>query len=157
MIYGYLNSAPSHDFLLNIEAWRTAFDWLKKLPPDIKGGIHPIIGEKMYANVHGYETLARPDCNFESHRQHVDLQFCITGGELIDWQLTSRLTPAGPYDEPKDLQFYQPVEVKTVVHMQPGAWVIFFPEDAHRPKVADALNPRVWKLVIKVNRELLER
>lgn len=155
MIYGYLNASPSHDFLEKSEAWRTAFNWLKQLPPDLAGGIHPILGDKMYANVHGYETLARPECKFESHQRHVDLQYCITGSELIDWQLTSRLTPAGGFDEPKDLQFYEPVDVQTVVHMTPGAWAIFFPEDAHRPKVTDKLSPRVWKLVIKINRELL--
>lgn len=155
MIYGHLDSPAAYSFLLGNEAWRMAFDWLKKLPPDIREGIHPILGDKLWANVHGYQTLPRAECRFESHQRHVDLQYCIKGGELIDWQLVPRLTPAGPFDEPNDVQFYQPAETQTVLQMLPGAFGIFFPDDAHRPKVADGWNQRVAKLVIKVSCELL--
>lgn len=158
MIYGPLDIPESHNFLLGNEGWRVAFEWLKRLPPDMPGGIHPILdGDRMYANVHGYKTLARCDCKFESHRRYVDLQYCITGGETIDWERTSSLKATGPYDAEKDLLFYEaPDEASlTTVHLVPGTFAIFFPDDAHRPKQADCRTDRVWKLVIKVSRDLL--
>lgn len=155
MLHGHLSTPDAYAHLLTNPAWRFAFDWLKQLPANPEPGIRPLQGEDIYVNVHGYDTLARELCRYESHRRYVDLQYCIHGGELIDWQLGSTLKPAGPYDESKDLQFYEMGTSLTQIQMVPGSFAIFFPSDAHLPKRNDGIHQAVSKLVIKVALKLV--
>ncbi len=155
MLHGHISTPDSYAHLLNNAAWRFAFDWLRKLPADPEPGIRQLQGEDIYVNVHGYDTLPREQCRYESHRRYVDLQYCIQGGEMIDWQLGSTLKPAGDFDESKDLQFYELGTSLTRIQMVPGSYAIFFPSDAHLPKCADGLNRAVSKLVIKVSLRLV--
>jgi len=150
MLHGHLSTPDAYQHLLTNAAWRFAFDWLKRLPPNPEPGIRPLQGDDIYVNVHGYNTLPREQCRYESHRRYVDLQYCIQGGELIDWQLASTLQPAGAFDETKDLQFYELGDSLTQIQMVPGSFAIFFPSDAHLPKRADGRQSSVSKLVIKV-------
>jgi biofilm protein TabA len=155
MIHGHISAVDAYSHLLSNPAWRFAFDWLSKLPPRPETGIRPLQGDDIYVNVHGYQTLPREQCRYESHRRYVDLQYCIDGGEMIDWQLATTLAPAGPFDEEKDLQFYEMGASLTTLHMLPGSFAIFFPTDAHLPRRHDGLNASVSKLVIKVALKLV--
>ena len=155
MIHGHLSAPDAFSHLLAHPAWKFAFDWLKTVTPQIEPGIRPLQGEDIYINVHGYDTLPREQCRYESHRKYVDLQYCITGGELIDWQLASTLEPDGPFDTAKDLQFYRLGRSLTTIQMLPGSFAIFFPSDAHLPKRSDGINRPVFKLVIKVAHQLV--
>jgi len=155
MIHGHISTPDAYAHLLTNEAWNFAFDWLKRLPARPEPGIRELRGEDIYVNVHGYDTVPADQARYESHRRYVDLQYCIEGGELIDWQLASTLTPAGPFDESKDLQFYQAGDSITQIQMRPGSFVIFHPSDAHRPKRSDGIHRSVSKLVIKVAHRLI--
>jgi YhcH/YjgK/YiaL family protein len=174
VLYGHLSGSDAYAHLLANPAWRLAFDWLKKATAATPAGIQELQGDQVYVNVHGYETLPSAQCRFESHRRYVDLQCCISGGEMIDWWLASELEPDGEYDGEKDVLFYQsptprvpesrrsdsPVFrgsalVTTTLRMSPGSFAIFHPSDAHRPKVQDGVNPRVFKLVIKIDQTLV--
>jgi YhcH/YjgK/YiaL family protein len=156
MIYGHLSARDTYGFLFSCPAWKTAFDWLGTVTTDTPMGRTLIAGEEVYANVHGYETLPAEDCPFESHRRFVDLQYCIAGGETIEWSLVSGLKPNGDYNEANDIQFYtRPGPAVTGLKMAPGSFAVFFPSDGHAPKVEDRTNRSVFKVVIKVNARLL--
>ena len=154
MIYGNINAPDSWQFLLSRPAWKTAFDWLKTITPATAPGIQRLQGDEIHANIHGYATLLPDQCRFESHRCYVDLQYCITGGEIIDWQLTSALKPDGPFNAEKDLQFYASIPSQCSMRMTPGNFAIFFPSDAHAPKRSDGIHCDVFKLVIKLDVDL---
>ena len=155
MIHGRLHTPDSHAFLLGNPAWKLAFDWLHTVTPATPPGITPLKGDDIYANVMAYATAPAEQCRFESHRKYVDLQYTITGAEIIDWLDSRQLTPDGGYDEAKDLQFYHAAPTQGQVHMLPGCIGIFYPSDAHRPKVADGCHGKVFKLVIKLNLQLV--
>jgi len=155
VIYGHIDSLDSYEHLLAHPVWKQAFQWLRDMPESQAPGIVPLRGNEMFVNVHGYDPLPREQCRFESHRKYLDLQYCIRGGELIEWQRTALLETDGPYDETKDVQFYRLRDSQTGLHMTPGSFVIFYPTDAHLPKVCDGVNKSVFKLVIKVKRTLL--
>lgn len=155
MIYGHIDDTDAYQHLLKHPIWSAAFDWIKKMPADQKPGIVQLNGDDLFVNVHGYDTLEPEACRFESHKDYVDLQYCIEGGEVIDWVRQSLLEPDGAYDAPKDLQFYKPNGDSTRVLMLPGCYGIFFPSDAHRPKVRDSVHPSVKKLVVKIRRKTL--
>jgi biofilm protein TabA len=159
VLYGHLAAPDAYAHLLAVPAWKLAFDWLKAASPETPAGIQQLQGDEIYVNVHGYETVARTQGRFESHRRYLDLQYCLAGGEMIDWWLASELAPDGGYDEGKDVRFYQPPADRlravpaTTLRMAPGSFAIFHPSDAHCPKVQDGVNPRVFKLVIKIDQK----
>ena len=155
MLFGNIHAPNTFEKLVSHDPILRSLQWIRKMPPGREPGIYEIQGEEIFVNVHGYDTLPRTECRFESHRQYVDVQYCIEGGEFIDWQLASRLEPDGEFDAAHDLQFYRHQEGMTSLHMTPGDFSIFFPEDAHRPKVRDGVNRSVRKLVVKVSCDLL--
>lgn len=173
MFYGNLNSPDTYEAFLHNDAFQKALHWIRQMPADQAPGIYPIEGDEIFVNVHGYDTLPADQCRFESHRRYIDVQYCIAGGECIDIQWSSRLAPDGDFDAAKDLQFYfagSPTSPPgnrepggkdekpgtTSLLMSPGDFAIFFPEDAHRPKVHDGHNSSVRKLVVKIDRKLVE-
>jgi len=151
MIYGHLDIPATYACLVAHPTWRQAFDWLRQLPDRPALGIHPIDGEELYANIMEYETLPREQCRFESHAKYIDLQFTISGLELIDCAWSSHLAPDGGFSAEKDLQFYLPADPLTTLFMGPRHFAIFFPCDAHRPKVRTAGPASAFKLVVKIN------
>lgn len=157
MLYGHIDEPETYAHLAKHPVWNQAFNWIRtnaSSRPNM--GIHPIIGDSMFANVMEYETVDRPGARYESHRKYIDLQYTISGSELIEWSLARTLRPDGNYDAEKDLQFYLPSDSKTLVHMLPSHFGIFFPQDAHMPKLRNGTDKLVYKLVVKIQRALLE-
>ena len=110
----------------------------------------------MYVNVHGYETRERPGCLWESHRHTVDIQFCISGGELIDWGLGLPASPSVRYNAEKDTDFWaSDTPVVQTLSMVQGLLVVFFPGELHRPMMVDGQHGTVKKLVVKIDASLV--
>jgi len=156
MLCGKLDVLDTYAGFLTHPVWVEALNWLRGMPPDLVPGIHPLRGEQMFANVHGYETQRREACRYESHRRYIDLQYCISGGECIEWESRDSLKPKDEYDAQKDVVHYHPPEHPSgVLRMSPGVFSIFRPDDGHMPKVADGINTAVAKVVIKIEIGLL--
>ena len=155
MIYGHLQHPDAYAHLLANPVWKEAFDWLRALRPTVQPGTHPLRDKAMYVSIQDCETLPRERCPYESHRHHLDIQYCIAGGEVIECELVSRLEPDAGYDAVNDIQFYRQANGQTALHLLPGDFAIFYPSDAHRPRVTDGVSPRVLKAVVKVNLSLL--
>ena len=159
MIFGRINQSHSYRALLEHPVWQTAFSALDTLTVDTPLGITELNGEKQYLNVHEYETLPREECRFEHHRHTVDLQYIIAGGERIDWAPTWELEPDGDYLDHKDFQYLQPpggqASDLSNVYLTAGYFAIFYPSDAHRPKINDGIYKGVYKAVVKIDLSLL--
>jgi YhcH/YjgK/YiaL family protein len=156
MILAHIDHPGTYLPVLGSQTWQQALDWIKTHAHNSPQGIFELKGRDMYVNVHGYNTLPENQCRFESHKHYIDLQYCITGGERIAWQLVTHLTAAGEYDEKKDFQFYKPASSAALLTLSPGCFAVFFPEDGHRPKQEDGINEDVWKLVVKIYTRLLK-
>lgn len=157
MLYGHIEESETYLHLTKHPAWYQAFEWIRNNASSRPSfGIHPIMGDSMFANVMEYETVDRSAARYESHRKYVDLQYTISGSELIEWSLARTLRAAGSYDAEKDLQFYLPSDSRTSVHMPPNHFGIFFPQDAHMPKLCTGADKSVYKLVVKIQRTLLQ-
>jgi YhcH/YjgK/YiaL family protein len=154
MIHGRLQDADSERFILRGPVWAKALDWLRDEAPDAKIGRHPLLGEDVVAIVMEYETMARRDARFESHREFVDVQYTLDGDEEIDWSPLDGLVPDGPFEQ--DLQFWLPPASGWSTLCQPvGRFAVFFPGDAHRPKIRRSVT-LIRKVVIKIRARLLE-
>jgi biofilm protein TabA len=180
MIYAKLNTPSTYTPLIGHPVWEEAFEALRKLTTESTLGIIELRGKDMFINVHTYETLPESECRFEGHRDMIDVQYIIAGGELVDWVLKEELEEDGAYLVEKDFQFYQAPEASvmaddgwriaddgegqmadheiptTRVHLKAGYFGVFFPEDGHRPKLNDGIHNGVYKAVVKIHRKLLK-
>jgi len=112
-------------------------------------------GDQLFAKVLRQDTGAREAFRWETHREYIDLQFILGGGEIIEWQSASKLSPGVAYDEATDLQFYAPAQAEILLPLHDGLFVFLFPEDAHKPLVGDGTNTFVHKVIAKIHRSLL--
>jgi len=146
---------PNLPTLLPGEIWAEALQWIRQHSVSAELGIHKIRGEQMFVNVMTYDTEPRENCRFESHRRYIDLQYTIEGVEGIDYRNRADLEDDGAYDEEKDLLFHKSAEAACTLSISGDTFCVFFPEDAHRPKVALGEPGPIKKLVVKIDLELL--
>ncbi len=159
MLFGNLLSPTTYYPLVNHPIWDEAFSTLRSLSLNTPLGTTYLKEEMMFLNVHQYPTKPRVKCRFEGHRNMIDLQYMIQGAEIIDWADKSKLIAEEPYDREKDIEYFiGPKDVcMTQLHLQSGQFAIFFPDDAHRPQISDDIESFVYKAVIKIDKELLDR
>jgi YhcH/YjgK/YiaL family protein len=168
MVYAKLNTPSTYTPLLDHSIWEEALQALRNLDENSPLGIIELRGKDMFVNVHSYDTLPEAECRFEGHRDMIDVQYIIKGGELVNWVLKEELEENGEYLEGKDFQFYHapgfsgqepsgiPSQSLTRLHLTAGYFGVFFPEDGHRPKQHDGIHKGVLKAVVKINRALLD-
>ncbi len=124
------------------------------LRPDIASlpdGRIEIDGDSVFALVQRYETIKTPEPQFEYHRKYIDIQYIVSGEEIIGFSPLERMTVTDPYAPDKDICFgrVEPGQW-TPLYLTVGQAAILYPTDAHAPKMA-ANNPvNVLKIVVKV-------
>jgi YhcH/YjgK/YiaL family protein len=110
-----------------------------------------IDGDRVFALVQHYETIMTDTPSFEYHRKYIDLQYIISGAEVIGWAPVERMTITQAYDEEKDVCFGSVEKGKrTPLYLQAGQVAVLYPEDGHAPKLAAGASSRVMKIVVKV-------
>jgi YhcH/YjgK/YiaL family protein len=96
----------------------------------------------------GYLTKPRSEGRWEAHRQFIDIQYVITGREVMGWAPVVSLAPDTAFDAEKDVGFY--TGTGDFMTVQQGMFALFMPQDAHMPCLsADQAEP-VRKIVVKV-------
>jgi YhcH/YjgK/YiaL family protein len=131
------------------------FEWLntcRDIPPGQKVDF---AGDKLFVKTLRLNTGRCEDLKWEAHREYIDLQYIVGGGEVIEWAPTAKLTAEVAYDEKTDCQFYAPTAADVLLNMQDGLFTILFPADGHKPLVADGLNHHVHKVVAKIHKSLV--
>jgi biofilm protein TabA len=119
---------------------------------ELADGRVDIDGDQVYALVQSYDTsLAGDKPRLEGHKKYIDVQYVLSGHEIIGWALTDRVDVTVQYDDAKDVWFgvADPSEF-TPVHVFTGEAAIFYPTDAHAPRLAAGKPSFVKKVVIKV-------
>jgi YhcH/YjgK/YiaL family protein len=125
-----------------------AFAFLSR--PDIKAlpvGKYDIDGERVFATVSKGPGRRKGEARLEAHQKYVDIQFVLAGVEEMGWKPRALcVRPAGNYVPESDIQFFDD-DVDTWFLVNPGAFAVFFPEDAHLPLIAAG---EIHKVVVKV-------
>ncbi|MDP6063500.1 MAG: YhcH/YjgK/YiaL family protein [SAR202 cluster bacterium] len=122
-------------------------------------------GRDIYLMFQIVTTQAHDDAFFEAHRDYIDIHVPIEGVESIGYApLDARLSPGGPLpdydasasDDVTFSHFDSPHEM-TVVRLVEGMYGIFYPDDAHIPRLQTNGPSYLRKMVIKVPVSLVER
>jgi biofilm protein TabA len=124
--------------------------WLARVSADAPDGRVDIDGDAVYALVQSYDTAPAADKKYESHRLYADVQYIIAGTEVIHYAPASELRPLTAYDSTGDCLLYADPEASTPLHMTPGTFAIFHPQDGHKPGCMNGAPSRVKKVVIKI-------
>ena len=123
---------------------------LKNRDGEIPDGRHNIKGDDLYALVQSYATDRLENKKFESHRRYIDIQYIVSGTEVIGWLPAGGLRAMTPYSEENDLIFYHNSECISRLVLTPGMFAVFYPHDAHRPGCFLDKREEVKKIVVKV-------
>lgn len=134
------------------ESLQAAFEWLSA--QDLAAhpiGTVEIDGKNLFAIFAEGPTRAPHEGKFESHRKYLDIQLLISGGERIYLAPSSELAVDEPYNEEKDLMFYEMPQDMAPLPMTPGKFAVFFPADGHLPNCHPESGPTsLKKVVVKV-------
>ena len=116
-------------------------------------GKYEVDGDNLFYNVDEYETKPVEEGRMEIHRKYLDIQYIVSGAEIIGVAPLEGLTEETPYDGEKDLAFYQNEPAMSRLHIKQGMFAIFWPNEPHMPGRSIQVPGKVKKIVIKVRME----
>lgn len=109
------------------------------------------LNEGVFAVEQVYETKARAEGFFESHRKYIDLQVVIEGDETIEVVDAARIAVRDPFDAERDLVTYGDTAEAAQLRVNAGIGAIFYPVDVHMPSLRVGSSPAlVRKVVVKI-------
>ena len=118
----------------------------------IEVGNHELDGKNVFVIVSEYNSKNPEDTQYESHKNYTDIQYVVSGTEYIGLTDLSETSVKVPYDEKRDITFYDADEGQNLL-AHSGNFFIFFPQNVHRPGVKVEDNVPVKKVVIKVRNQ----
>jgi len=144
-----------------------ALDYVEKVKvADFAVQTIEVDGRQVYAMYQSYLTESAEGRQYEAHRRYIDVQYIVEGEEVIRAAELSDMESRSAYDTEKDIQWFMPGIAKgaagsgagqdtdsgavNVIHLKAGQFAVFFPRDAHMPKLAAGSPGPVKKVVVKV-------
>lgn len=123
----------------------------------LDAGRYEIDGEDIFINVMAFDTSAAESKRYELHREYLDIQILLSGAERIDFGLEGSAQQPDIYHEDDDYQLCDNLEQRQTVHMAPGMFAIFLPNEPHKPGCTINDSQKIKKAVIKVHHSLLAK
>ncbi len=155
MLLAHISEPGTYKDLLTHKTWEAVLRWVAE-NTDKKPGDYEIDSQNIHASIQEIETIPRTEGKFERHFQYIDLHYCIEGEEIIEWMPTNQLNEPIESNTEKDHALHTAPEKATSLRMAPGTFAIFFPEDAHMPKITSGSHKSVKKIVVKIKKTLVE-
>lgn len=144
MIFAELKDLYKYDISQEVAAF------LKQLSAESPAGRYEI-KDGVYANIDEYATKNHENCDLEAHKKYADIQLLLEGEERIDFTNICDLDVKIPYDENRDVMFFNLPEKVNTLYLKPGNFALFYPEDAHRPQMnSSEISSKVKKVVVKI-------
>ena len=130
-----------------------AYEFLKNFSPEnCKEGRHDL-SDGVYVNVCSYKTRFRKNSKFEAHRKYIDIQYMISGQEIITVESLEDMYSGkciSEYSKEGDAELYEMNILGTDYLLSEGKAVILFPEDAHSPGICVDEPMYIKKAIVKV-------
>ncbi len=108
-----------------------------------------IDGDNLFAIFEQYNSKDILYPIFEGHLKYTDIQYIVSGEELMHISSPDRITREDEYKEDRDIYFPKVSSYSTLLAQQ-GSVAIFFPSDLHSPSNCIKASKPVQKVVIKV-------
>lgn len=125
-----------------------AFDFIARTDlAALPDGTHPIDGEDMFLIVARYSTKPFEASRWEAHRRYIDIQCVVTGTERVGVANIADFVQ-DPYEEARDVIWMD--GDGDLLTFREGTFMIFWPQDAHKPGVMLEAPEPVVKAVVKI-------
>lgn len=121
----------------------------------MKQADYPIEGDQMFVKVFDNTSKTIEESHPELHKKYIDVQFWVTGGELMGICPKKDEYEVVQVDKAQDLYLLDKVEGEQFLRMEQGDYIILFPNDVHRPGIAEKEPKTYRKAVVKVSLDLL--
>ena len=126
-----------------------ALDYLKTENLEtLQPGKYFLDGEKLILNVFEFLGANYNECRLEGHRKYIDLQYWVSGSELVGHEVLNNQPVLDEYNDQTDCIFYNCVS--SYNRMTQRMFVVFYPTDLHTAIVDPLYTGRVKKLVFKI-------
>jgi len=143
------------DSIANLERYSSVSPYIKEVAEELKKkdfralpeGLYYTEKNKILIQRQEYDTVV--ESRFEAHKKFMDLQIVLEGEENYEVMRALDKLPEG-FDEVKDIGFFDGCK-EGEVHLTEGVFVISFPMEPHRPRVAVGSKPSFTKkIVVKI-------
>lgn len=126
-----------------------AFEYLARFDGTTVDGRVSLDGDNLFALVQSYQTAPASTKPFESHRIYADIQFLVSGEELICTAPLDRLQVTTAYSTTNDAALYTGPD-DTPLRLRVGDFAVLWPQDGHKPGCTWNAPTAVKKVVMKV-------
>jgi len=110
-----------------------------------------IEGRELFVRIMSYTPKPSSENRFETHQVYADLQYVVSGAEIMQTARLGDLTPSTDYDKVGDYRFYQQTGFVNSIVVGQGEFAVFYPQEAHRPScLFEAYHGIVKKMVFKI-------
>ena len=141
MVFRYLRQAIANNTEINTRICSMNQDQYEKIE----------ITSEIFAIEQSYYTKKLADSLFESHVKYVDIQFLVSGSEIIEVAHIDTLEIESGYNKEDDYSLYKVTPGSSNITMKKGDLLLLFPEDGHMPGIRiNSKSQKVFKTVIKV-------
>ena len=117
---------------------------------DLANGRYELMGDNLFVLLQSYPTKEKKDARMEAHKKYADLQYVISGEEVIYYDVAAERKESAPYNPEKDIVFFETVPDKGGILLTAGMFGWYEPQDAHMPCVTGNEVSSVRKAVFKV-------
>ena len=134
-----------------------ALEAIQKVDPlKMEPGRYEVEGDKIFYLVQDVELRTLEESRAEAHRQYADIQLPYSTSERYGFALPQPKLPiADDQLKEKDLAFFPTPAGESFIDINPGSYLVFLPNELHRPCLAIGEKKTIRKVVMKVHSSLL--
>ncbi len=142
-------------------AFGTALAWIEKNKDKPPADATIPLEKGMRVIVQSYNPKNLKGAVFENHHKFIDVQYVVSGAEMVYWTKTQNGPITSAYSDEKDVEFFEmvdPVANSTGLLLETGMLAILWPGDWHLPCIDPAAahpscaikKGKVKKFVVKI-------
>lgn len=106
-----------------------------------------VVGDDLFINNVCLDGKTVEAAALEAHENYIDIHVLLEGAEQISWKALEDMQDVSiPYNADKDVVFFSDKPDECVA-LQPGQFIVVFPEDVHGPNIGSG---KIRKLIAKV-------
>ncbi len=115
-------------------------------------GKYEIEGDEIFALLQSITTGPAQEKVFEAHQKFLDVQMVLGGCERQDVILLgdADIEVTQEYDSEKDVMFFKAGGDFSTIIMKPGMFVVYGPDDGHRPGCSVGESEDIRKVCVKI-------
>ena len=114
----------------------------------LEAGRYELDGDNLFVLIQEYEPKALEAGKCEAHKNYIDIQYIISGSEIMGYGMVETMEVTEAYDHAKDRLFV--AWDGDLVNYTEDMFAIFYPQDAHMPGISDGKCTAVKKAVVKI-------